>query len=64
MSGIKQPSHLLDRESLGQVMPLTRGVQLGSDIRRDNPLRQRILMQPSDSGRRARYGRRCCSFSP
>ena len=59
VGGVQESPHLVDGQGLGEVAPLTRGMQLRSGISSDRPLGQRVLVEPSDSRRRARHRRGC-----
>ena len=54
---VQQPSHLVDGQGLGEVAPLTRGMQLRSRIGSDSPLGHRVLVESANSRRRARHRR-------
>ena len=57
MGRVQQPSHLVDGQGLGEVAPLTRGMQLRSRIGSDSPLGHRVLVESANSRRRARHRR-------
>ena len=57
MGGVQQSSYLVDGQGLGEVAPLTRGMQLRSSISSDRPFGERVLVEPANCRRRARHGR-------